>query len=53
MFLDCKNQYCQNDYTIQDNLQIQCNPCEITNGIFCRARAKKKFNLYGNMKDPK
>ena len=22
MFLDWKNQYCQNDYTIQDNLQI-------------------------------
>ena len=22
MFLDCKNQYCQNDYTPQGNLQI-------------------------------
>ena len=26
MFLDWKNQYCENDYTTQSNLQIQCNP---------------------------
>ena len=26
MFLDWKNQYCENDYTTQINLQIQCNP---------------------------
>ena len=25
MFLDWKNHYCQNDYTTQVNLQIQCN----------------------------
>ena len=40
MFLDWKNQYCQNDYTIQGNLQIQCNLYQITNGIF--------HNSYGN-----
>ena len=34
MFLDWKNQYCQNDYTTQGNIQIQCNPYEINNGIF-------------------
>ena len=28
MFLDWKNQYCQNDYTTQSNLQIQYNPCQ-------------------------
>ena len=33
MFLDWKNQYCQNDYTTQGNLQIQHNPYQITNGI--------------------
>ena len=33
MFLDWKNQYCENDYTIQSNLQIQCNPHQTTNGI--------------------
>ena len=40
MFLDWKNQYCENDYTTQSNLQIQCNPYQITNGIFYRTRAK-------------
>ena len=33
-------QYCQNDYTTQGNLQIQCNPYQITNGIFHRTRTK-------------
>ena len=34
MFLDWKNQDCENDYTTQSYLQIQCNPYQITNGIF-------------------
>ena len=38
MFMDCKNQYSENEYTTQSTLQIQCNPCEATNGIFHRAR---------------
>ena len=33
-----KNQYCENDYNTQGNLQIQCNPYQITNGIFYRTR---------------
>ena len=40
MFLDWKNQYCENDYTIQSNLQIQCNPYQTTNGIPHRIRTK-------------
>ena len=40
MFLDWKNQYCENDYTTQSNLQIQCNPYQTTNGIFHRIRTK-------------
>ena len=40
MFLDRKNQYCENDYTTKCNLQIQCNPYQITNGIFHRTRTK-------------
>ena len=40
MFLHWKNKYCQNDYTTQGNLQIQCNSYQITNGIFHRTRAK-------------
>ena len=40
IFLDWKNQYCQNDYTTQGNLQSQCDPYQITNGIFHLTRAK-------------
>ena len=40
MFLDWKNQHCENDYTIQSNLQIQCNPYQTTKGIFHRCRTK-------------
>ena len=40
MFLDWKNQYCENDYTTQSNLQIQCNPFQITNSIFYITRTK-------------
>ena len=40
MFLDWKNQHCENDYTAQSNLHIQCNPCQTTNGIFHRTRTK-------------
>ena len=35
-----KNQHCENDYTAQSNLQIQCNPYQTTNGIFHRTRTK-------------
>ena len=40
MFLNWKNQYCQNDCTTQGNLQIQCNSYEITNGVFHKTRTK-------------
>ena len=40
MFLDWKNEHCENDYTTQSNLQIQCNPFQNTNGIFHRTRTK-------------
>ena len=37
MFMDWKNQYSENEYTTQSNLQIQCNPTvscyQATNGI--------------------
>ena len=38
MFMDWKNQYSENVYTTQSNLQIQCNPYQVTSGIFHRAR---------------
>ena len=34
MFKDRKNQYSENEYTIQSNLQIQCNPYQATSDIF-------------------
>ena len=40
MFLVWKNQYCENDSTTQSDLQIQCNPYQITNGIFYGTRTK-------------
>ena len=40
MLLGRKNQYCENDYTTKHNLQLQCNPYQITNGIFHRTRTK-------------
>ena len=40
MFLGRKNQFCENDYTTKCNLQIQCDPYQITNGIFHRTRQK-------------
>ena len=44
-FLGRKNQYCENDYTTKCNLQIQCDPYQINNGIFQRTRTKK-FTIY-------
>ena len=45
MFMDWKNQYSENEYTTQSNLQIQCNPYQATNGIFPRARTNN-FTIY-------
>ena len=52
MFLDWNNQCHENDHTTQNNVQIYCNPCQITNGIFHRTRTTKlMYNMYGNTKD--
>ena len=40
MFLDWRTEYCENDCTTQSNLQIQCNPYQITNITFHRIRTK-------------
>ena len=52
VFLDCKNPYCQIDYTTYGILQLQCNSYQITNGFFT-ALEKNIFNFYGNKKDSK
>ena len=51
MFLGKKNQYCENDYTTKGNLQIHCDPYQITDGIFHGTRTKNFHNSYGNTKD--
>ena len=33
-------EYCENDYTTQNNLYIQCTACQITNDIFHRTEQK-------------
>jgi len=38
LFLDRKNQYCENHYTTKCNLQIQCDPYQIANDIFHRTK---------------
>ena len=52
MFLNWKNQHCENDYTTQSNLQIQCNPYQITNGIFHRTRTKLFLQFVWKLKRP-
>ena len=51
MFLGRKNQYCENDYTSKCNLQIQCDPYQITNVIFQRTRTKN-FTIHMEHKRP-
>ena len=40
MFLHWKNQYCENDYTAQRNLQIQCNPIKLPVAFFTELEQK-------------
>ena len=45
--------YSQNDHTNQGNLQIQCNPYEIINGIFDRTRVNNIKICMETQKTPK
>ena len=40
MFLDRKNQYCENDSTTKCNLQIQCDPYQIPMAFFTELEQK-------------
>ena len=51
MFLGRRNQYYENDYTTKCNLQILCDPYQITNGIFHRTRTKN-FTIHMEHKRP-
>ena len=52
MFMDRKNQYSENEYTTQSNLQIQCNPQQATNSIFHRVRTNN-FTFVWKYKKPR
>ena len=45
MFMDRKNQYSENEYTAQSNLQTQYNAYQATNCIFHRTR-KNNFTIF-------
>ena len=51
MFRGRKSQYCENDYTTKGNLEIQCDPYQITNGIFHRIRTKN-FTIHIEIQRP-
>ena len=52
MFLDWKNQHCENDYVTQSNLQIQHNPYQTTNGILHRTKTKNFIICMETQKTP-
>ena len=52
MFMGRKNQYSENDCTTKCNLQIQCDPYQITNGIFHRNRTKNVIIHIETQKTP-
>ena len=45
VFMDWKNQYCENDYITQSNLQIEYNPYQANNGIFQRINRTNNFTI--------
>ena len=45
MFMDQKNQYSENEYTTQSNLQIQCNPYQATSHM---SLLELRFSPEGN-----
>ena len=60
MFMDWKNQHCEDEYTTESNLKIQCNPYQATNDIFHRTRAnnfticmeiQKTLNSQSNLRE--
>ena len=43
--IDRKNQYCEDNHTVQSNLQIKCNSYQNTNDILHRKR-KNNLKIY-------
>ena len=51
MFLDWKNQHCENDYTTQTIYRFNAIPVKLPMTFFTELE-QKFHNLYGNTKDP-
>ena len=49
MFMDWKNQYSENEYTTQSNLQIQCNPYQATSIFYFWSLVSFTTRLYDCM----
>ena len=45
MFMNWKNQYSENEYTTQSNLQIQCNPYQAKVSFVCYEYCYSSFPL--------
>ena len=52
VFMDQKNQYSENEYTNQSNLQIQYNPYQTINGIIHRITTNNFTVCMETQKDP-
>ena len=52
MFLDWKNQYCQNDYTTNAIYTFKAISIKLAMAFFTEQQ-KNSYNLYGDTKDPK
>ena len=52
MFLGRKNSYSENDCTSKCNLQTQCDPYQIANGLFHRTRTTKNSQFIWKWKRP-
>ena len=53
MFLDWKNQYCQKEYTIQGNQEMNAIPIKVPMAFFTQLEEKNPKFLYVNVKHSK
>jgi hypothetical protein len=51
MFMDQQNKYCENNYSTESNLQIQCNPIKFPMSFFTETN-KKNPKIHRDHKRP-